>query len=49
MVYDIAATLVSFPAGGFSDRLGRRGPLLVTAAGAAAFLSAYVLFAVSGR
>lgn len=47
VVYNIAATVASFPAGGFSDRLGRRGPLLVTAAGVAAFLAAYVLFAVA--
>lgn len=48
VVYNIAATVTSFPAGGFSDRLGRRGPLLVTAVGVAAFLAGYVLFAVSG-
>lgn len=48
VVYNIAATIVSFPAGGFSDRLGQRGPLLVTVAGVAAFLVAYALFAVSG-
>jgi MFS family permease len=48
VVYNVAATVASFPAGGFSDRLGRRGPLLVTAAGVATFLAAYLLFAVSG-
>lgn len=48
VIYNIAATAASFPAGGLSDRLGRRGPLLVTAAGVAAFLVAYLLFAVSG-
>ncbi|MEJ7771761.1 MAG: MFS transporter [Geodermatophilaceae bacterium] len=48
VVYNIAATLTSFPAGGASDRLGRRGPLLVTAAGVFAFGLAYLLFAVSG-
>lgn len=48
VVYNIAATIISFPAGGLSDKLGRRGPLLVTAAGVAAFLLAYVVFAVSG-
>jgi MFS family permease len=48
VVYNIAATITSFPAGGFSDKLGRRGPLLVTAAGVAAFLLAYGLFAISG-
>lgn len=47
VVYNIAATITSFPAGGISDRLGRRGPLLVTAAGVAAFLPAYALFATS--
>lgn len=48
VVYNVAATVASFPAGGISDRLGRRGPLLVTAAGVASFLLAYLLFAVSG-
>ncbi|MGH3806347.1 MAG: MFS transporter [Pseudonocardiaceae bacterium] len=48
VVYNIAATITSFPAGGLSDKLGRRGPLLVTAAGVAAFLLAYGLFAISG-
>ncbi len=44
--YNIAATVVSFPAGEVSDRLGKRGPLLVTAAGVATFLVPYVLFAL---
>jgi len=48
VIYNLAATITSFPAGGFSDRLGQRGPLLVTVAGVAAFLVAYGLFAVSG-
>lgn len=48
VVYNIAATATSLPAGGLSDKLGRRGPLLVTAAGVAAFLLAYLTFAVSG-
>lgn len=48
VVYNVAATIASFPAGGFSDRMGRRGPLLVTAAGVATFLAAYLLFAVAG-
>ncbi len=48
VLYNTAATVASFPAGGLSDRLGRGGPLLVTAAGVAAFLAAYLLFAVSG-
>lgn len=47
VVYNVAATITSFPAGGVSDKLGRRGPLLVTAAGVAAFLPAYGLFAIS--
>jgi hypothetical protein len=47
-VYNIAAMITSFPAGGFSDKLGSRGPLLVTGAGVAAFLLAYGLFAISG-
>ena len=47
VVYNVAATITSFPAGGFSDKLGRRGPLLVTALGVAAFLPAYALFAIS--
>ena len=48
VLYNVAATVASLPAGGLSDRLGRRGPLLVTAAGVAAFLAAYLLFAVPG-
>jgi MFS family permease len=48
VIYHIAATITSFPAGGLSDKLGRRGPLLVTAAGVVAFLLAYGLFAISG-
>ena len=48
VVYNIAATVASFPAGGLSDKLGKRGPLLVTAVGVAAFLLAYSVFAVSG-
>jgi MFS family permease len=47
VVYNITATITSFPAGGFSDKLGQRGPLLVTATGAATFLT-YAMFAVSG-
>jgi MFS family permease len=47
VVYNIAATITSFPAGRFSDQLGPRGPLLITAAGVAAFAMAYLLFAVS--
>ena len=46
--YNVAATLTSFPAGGLADRVGPRGPLLVTAAGVMTFLLAYLLFAVTG-
>jgi MFS family permease len=46
--YNIAATVVSFPAGRVSDRLGQRGPLLVVAAGVGTFLVSYVLFALTG-
>ena len=48
VVYNVAATVTSFPACGFSDRLGQGGPLLVTAAGVVAFLLAYPVFSVSG-
>jgi MFS family permease len=48
VAYNLAATATSFPAGGLSDRLGARGPLLVTAAGVTAFLLAYLLFAITG-
>lgn len=48
VIYNVAATVASFPAGSMSDRLGRRGPLLVTLAGVAAFAGAYLLFAVAG-
>jgi hypothetical protein len=48
VAYNLAATATSFPAGGLSDRLGGRGPLLVTAAGVTAFLLAYLLFAITG-
>jgi MFS family permease len=40
VVYNIAATITLLPAGGFVDKLGPRRPLLVTAAGVAAFLLA---------
>ncbi len=48
VVYNLTATVASFPAGGLSDRLGVRGPLWVTAAGVAAFAVAYAIFAVAG-
>jgi MFS family permease len=41
--YNIATTVVSFPAGKLSDRLGHHGPLLVVAAGVAAFPRSYLL------
>jgi MFS family permease len=46
--YNIAATVISFPAGKMSDRLGDRGPLLVVGAGVVTFLLAYILFAITG-
>lgn len=46
--YNIAATVVSFPAGHLADRLGTRGPLLVVGGGVVAFLVAYLLFAITG-
>ncbi|RKR88292.1 MFS-type transporter involved in bile tolerance (Atg22 family) [Micromonospora pisi] len=45
--YNVAATLASVPAGRLSDRLGSRGPVLVLAAGVAAFAAAYGLFTVN--
>ncbi|MDQ2880910.1 MAG: MFS transporter [Actinomycetota bacterium] len=48
VAYNLAATVTSFPAGGLSDKLGRRGPLLVTALGVGAFGLAYLVFAISG-
>ncbi|MFC0111669.1 MFS transporter [Kibdelosporangium aridum] len=45
VVYNVVATVVSFPAGRWSDRFG---PLVVTMLGVAAFLLAYSVFAVSG-
>lgn len=46
--YNVAATVVSYPAGRATDRLGRRGPLVIVAIGAAVFVVSYVLFAVTG-
>jgi MFS family permease len=48
VIYNVTATITSFPAGGISDKLGQRGPLLVTGGGVAAFLLAYALVAMSG-
>lgn len=45
---NVVATVVSFPAGRLSDALGRRGPVLVSVAGVAAFLVGYLLFALAG-
>jgi MFS family permease len=47
-LYNLAATTASLPAGRATDRLGRRGPALVLAAGVGLFLSAYLGFAVTG-
>ncbi|MFD9334979.1 MFS transporter [Streptomyces sp. NPDC060028] len=44
--YNVAATIASVPAGRLSDRLGRRGPVLVLAGGVAAFALSYGLFTV---
>ncbi|CCK31820.1 transcriptional regulator, GntR family [Streptomyces davaonensis JCM 4913] len=44
--YNIAASLASVPAGLLADRLGRRGPVLVLAAGVACFAVSYGLLAV---
>ena len=41
VAYNLAATATSLPAGRASDRLGRRGPVLVMALGAALFSLAY--------
>jgi MFS family permease len=46
--YNLAATLVSFPAGRLADRLGPRGPVRVLAAGVALFAMAYIGFALTG-
>ncbi|WP_327258433.1 MFS transporter [Streptomyces sp. NBC_01240] len=46
--YNVAATLASVPSGRLSDRLGARRPVLVLAAGVAAFAVAYGMFAVTG-
>jgi MFS family permease len=48
VAHNVAATAISFPAGSLADRWGPRGPLLVTAAGVAAFATAYALLAATG-
>lgn len=45
--YNLAATLVSVPAGRASDRLGPVGPVWILATGATAFAVAYVGFGVA--
>ncbi len=47
VIYNLTATIASMPAGRMADRLGKRGPILVLAAGAALFLLAYLGFAIS--
>lgn len=44
--YNITASLVAIPAGRLSDRLGRRGPVVVLACGVASFAFSYGLFIV---
>lgn len=46
--YNLAATLISVPAGRSSDRLGARGPVWILAAGFTAFALAYLGFAALG-
>ncbi|MEJ7741891.1 MAG: MFS transporter [Nocardioidaceae bacterium] len=46
VAYNVAAALVSFPAGRFADRFGPRGPNRVLVAGVLLFAFAYAAFAV---
>lgn len=46
-LYNLAATLACLPAGRTADRLGRRGPIWVLAAGVTLFLLAYLGFTVN--
>lgn len=45
VAYNVAATVVSVPAGRHADRLGPRGPIRVMLAGTALFAAAYAAFA----
>jgi fucose permease len=47
VAYNVAAT-ASIPDGRVANRIGPRGPILVLAAGVAAFAAAYALFAAAG-
>lgn len=47
VLYNLAATIASLPAGRLADRLGARGPILILCAGAALFLLSYLGFAIS--
>jgi MFS family permease len=46
-LYNLAATLASLPAGRAADQLGRRGPVIVLAAGVALAAAAYAGFAAA--
>ncbi len=46
IAYNLAATLVSVPAGRLADRLGHRGPVVVLAGGVAGLALSYGLFVV---
>jgi len=46
VAYNLAATVISIPAGQFADRLGVTGPVRVMVVGAALFGVAYLAFAV---
>jgi MFS family permease len=46
ILYNLAATAASLPAGRTADRLGARGPIWVLAAGVALFLTAYLGFTI---
>ncbi len=48
VLYNVAATAASLPAGRLADRLGEHGAVRVLTAGVALFAAAYVGFAVTG-